>query len=130
MVCAKKAPQGTSVLLDKDFVAVDYARKNCGINKLNNTEIFLSNGFSAVGNRKFDIILSNLPAKVSKEQHYLYLYDAFEHLEVGGRFYVVTINGLRDFISRTFKEVFGNYSKLKQGKVYTVAMAEKLAVSS
>lgn len=126
MVCAKKAPQGTSVLLDKDFVAVDYARKNCAINKLNNTEIFLSNGFSAVGKRKFDIILSNLPAKVSKEQHYLYLYDAFEHLEVGGRFYVVTINGLRDFISRTFKEVFGNYSKLKQGKVYTIAMAEKL----
>ena len=50
MVCAKKAPQGTSVLLDKDFVAVDYARKNCAINKLNNTEIILSNGFSAVAN--------------------------------------------------------------------------------
>jgi 16S rRNA (guanine1207-N2)-methyltransferase len=125
MVCAKKAPQGTSVLVDKDFVAVDYARKNCALNQLNNTEVFLSNGFNAVGNRKFDIILSNLPAKVSKEQHYLYLYDAFEHLAVGGRFYVVTINGLRDFIARTFKEVFGNYSKLKQGKTYTVAMAEK-----
>lgn len=125
MVCAKKAPQGTSILVDKDFVAVDYARKNCALNQLTNTQVFLSNGFNAVGERKFDIILSNLPAKVSKEQHYLYLYDAFEHLAVGGRFYVVTINGLRDFIARTFKEVFGNYSKLKQGKTYTVAMAEK-----
>lgn len=125
MVCARKAPHGVSVLLDKDFVAVDYARKNCQLNGLNNTEVFLSNGFSHVGDRKFDIILSNLPAKVTNEQHYLYLYDAFERLAPGGRFYVVTINGLRDFIARTFKEVFGNYSKLKQGKVYTVAMAEK-----
>ncbi|PTQ91019.1 class I SAM-dependent methyltransferase [Agitococcus lubricus] len=126
MVCAKKAPQGTSVLVDKDFVAVDYARKNCAGNQLHNTEVLLSNGFSAIGNRQFDIILSNLPAKVSKEQHYLYLYDALQHLKVGGRFYVVTINGLREFIARTFKEVFGNYHKLKQGKTYTVAMAEKL----
>ncbi|MFY0026526.1 methyltransferase, partial [Acinetobacter baumannii] len=46
-------------------------------------------------------------------------------LKPGGRFYVVTINGLREFMARTLKEVFGNYDKLKQGKVYTVAMAEK-----
>lgn len=38
---------------------------------------------------------------------------------------VVTINGLRDFIKRNFKEVFGNYKKLKQGKAYTVARAIK-----
>ena len=55
-----------------------------------------------------------------------YLYDALAHLKPGGKFYVVTINGLREFIARTFKEVFGNYDKLKQGKVYTVAVAEKL----
>jgi 16S rRNA (guanine1207-N2)-methyltransferase len=78
-----------------------------------------------VGDRKFDIIVSNLPAKVGNEQHYLYLYDALAHLKPGGKFYVVTINGLREFIARTFKEVFGNYDKLKQGKVYTVAVAEK-----
>jgi len=30
-------------------------------------------------------------------------------------------------MGRTLKEVFGNYDKLKQGKVYTVAMAEKTA---
>jgi 16S rRNA (guanine1207-N2)-methyltransferase len=126
MVMAKKCPQGTSVLLDKDFVAVDYARRNCEANGLKNTEVFLSNGFNQVGDRKFDIILSNLPAKVGNEQHYLYLYDALAHLKPGGKFYVVTINGLREFIARTFKEVFGNYDKLKQGKVYTVAVAEKI----
>ncbi|MBP7177849.1 MAG: class I SAM-dependent methyltransferase [Moraxellaceae bacterium] len=126
MAMAKLAPQGRTVMVDKDFVAVDYAKANCERNGLSNTEVFLSNGFNQIPKEyKFDLIVSNLPAKVGNEQHYLYLFDAFERLNPGGRFVVVTINGLRDFISRTFKEVFGNYDKLKQGKTYTVAQAIK-----
>ena len=126
MTMARLAPQGRSVLVDKDFVAVDYAKANCERNGLKNTEVFLSNGFNQIPkDYKFDLIVSNLPAKVGNEQHYLYLFDAYDRLKPGGRFVVVTINGLRDFISRTFKEVFGNYEKLKQGKTYTVAQAVK-----
>lgn len=125
MTLARLAPQGRSVMVDKDFVAVDYTRKNIERNRLGNAEVFLSNGFAQVGERQFDLIVSNLPAKVSKEQHYLYLFDAAAHLKPGGRFVVVTINGLREFIARSFKEVFGNYDKLKQGKTYTVASAVK-----
>jgi 16S rRNA (guanine1207-N2)-methyltransferase len=126
MTMARLAPQGRSVMVDKDFVAVNYATANCERNGLKNTEVFLSNGFNQIPpDYKFDLIVSNLPAKVGNEQHYLYLFDAYERLNPGGRFVVVTINGLRDFISRTFKEVFGNYDKLKQGKTYTVAQAVK-----
>lgn len=126
MTMAKLAPQGRTVLIDKDFVAVDYARKNCEINRLANTEVFPSNGFNHIPkDYRFDLIVSNLPAKVGNEQHYLYLFDAYDRLKPGGRFVVVTINGLREFIARTFKEVFGNYDKLKQGKTYTVAQAIK-----
>ncbi|MEM6986747.1 MAG: methyltransferase, partial [Pseudomonadota bacterium] len=35
-------------------------------------------------------------------------------------------NGLRQFIARAFNEVFGNHKKIKQGRTYTVAMAERL----
>ena len=126
MTMAALAPQGRTLLVDKDFVAVDYARRNCERNKLGNADVFLSNGFNHVPkDRQFDLIVSNLPAKVGNEQHYLYLFDAYAHLRPGGRFVVVTINGLREFIARTFKEVFGNYDKLKQGKTYTVAQAIK-----
>jgi len=38
---------------------------------------------------------------------------------------VVVISGLRRFIERAFVEVFGNHTKVKQGKNYTVAMAVK-----
>ena len=125
LTLAKLAPKGRHVLVDKDFVAVEYSKKNARLNHLDNTEIFLSNGFDQVGDRRFDLIVSNLPAKTGKELYYLYFYDALERLKPGGRFYVVVISGLRKFIDRAFKEVFGNHKKIKQGKVYTVAMAVK-----
>ncbi len=123
LTLAKLAPDGTSTLVDKDFVAVEYSKKNAQLNSINNTKIFLSNGFDQVGNSSFDLIVSNLPAKTGKELYYLYFYDALARMNPGARFYVVTISGLRKFIARAFDEVFGNYTKLKQGKTYTVAMA-------
>ncbi|MES9870887.1 MAG: methyltransferase, partial [Sedimenticola sp.] len=45
LTMARLAPKGTSVLVDKDFVAVEYSRKNARLNNIENTEIFLSNGF-------------------------------------------------------------------------------------
>ncbi len=126
MTAARECPQGQHLLIDKDFVAIEYAKKNCAANGLSNTDIQLSNGFRHVDpKRKFDLVMSNLPAKASKEQHYLYLLDAYNAMTPGARFYVVTINGLREFMQRTFKEVFGNSDKLKQGKTYTITMAQK-----
>ncbi|WP_432481184.1 class I SAM-dependent methyltransferase [Moraxella sp. ZY200743] len=126
MTAARECPEGQHLLIDKDFVAVEYARLNCQKNGLKNTEVMLSNGFAHVPKeRKFSLVMSNLPAKASKEQHYLYLLDAYERMEMGGRFYVVTINGLRDFMKRSFTEVFGNSDKIKQGKTYTITMAVK-----
>lgn len=123
LTLARLAPEGTSVLVDKDFVAVDYSRKNATINNINNVEIFLSNGFDQIGKRKFDLIVSNLPAKTGKESYYLYFYDALLRMNPEGRLYVVTITGLRRFIQKAFMEVFGNYEKVKQGQTYTVALA-------
>ncbi len=126
LTLAACAPQGQTLLVDKDFVAVDYARKNIARNRLANAEAMLSNGFDQIGRRRFHLIASNIPAKVGRELLSILLYDALTHLHPGGRLYVVTINGLRHFIERHFMEVFGNYDKLKQGAHYTVALARRL----
>lgn len=123
---AAQAPQGTTHLIDKDFVAIDYTLKNAEKNNIRNVEIYLSNGFSHVSpDDRFDIVVSNLPAKAGKELFYLYFYEALARMNEGAVIYVVTINGLRGFIKRVFADVFGNYTKLKQGKNYTVSMARK-----
>ena len=123
LVMARHAPRGKTLLADKDFVAVEYSRKNIRENRLGNCDALLSNGFSHVGERRFDLIASNVPAKVGKELLLILLSDAYAHLRPGGRLYVVTITGLRKFMQRNLGEIFGNYDKVKQGQHYTVAMA-------
>jgi 16S rRNA G1207 methylase RsmC len=118
---AKQAHQGSTLLVDKDFVAVDYSNKNIKLNQLKNAEAILSNGFDQIPKRKFDLIVSNIPAKVGNEMLWLFLHDAYRQLNPGGRLVVVTISGLSKFMKREFKQLFGNYKKLKQGKTYTVA---------
>ena len=116
----------TVYMVDKDFVAVDYARKNVGQNRLQNCHVLLSNGFSHLPNIRFDLIVSNLPANVGKELLQILLTDAKHYLKPNGRLYVVTISGLREFIKRNFMIVFGNYRKVKQRRTHTVAMATRL----
>lgn len=124
LAMAAQAPLGKTHLVDKDYVAVEFSQKNARVNDLQNVEIYLSNGFSAVPiDSRFQVIVSNLPAKAGKELFYLYFHDALARMDSGAAFYVVTINGLRQFIKRSFNEVFGNYKKLKQGKNYTISVA-------
>ena len=125
LAIAKDSPQGAVHMVDKDFVALDYAAKNAAVNGIDNVQTYQSNAFSAVADVKFDNICANLPANVGGELLQIILTDAKAHLKSGGKLYVVTIAGLRKFIKRNFQEVFGNYRKLKQGKTYTVALAVK-----
>lgn len=125
LTLAKLAAEGKTVLLDKDFVAVEYSEKNRLLNGINNASCILSNGFNQLPLQTFDVIVSNIPAKVGKEMLYIYLFDALRYLKPGGSFYVVTITGLRQFFKRSFSEVFGHYEKIKQGKTYTVARGIK-----
>jgi len=125
LAVARCCPAGRVHLIDKDFVALEYARANAARNGLTNCEVYPSNAFSAVGDVEFDNVVSNLPAQVGKEMLSIFLHDARAHLKKGGRIYVVTVNGLRKFIRRNFEEVFGNYRKLKQSRHCTAAMAMK-----
>ena len=128
LALAALAPAGQTLMVDKDFVAVDFAERNARRNRLDNARVLLSNGFDQVPkDLRFDRITSNVPAKVGKELLSILLHDARDRLRPGGRVYVVTINGLREFMKRNLQEVFGNYDKLKQGAHYTVGMAERLS---
>lgn len=125
LAIAKACPGGMVHMVDTDFVAVEFAKRNAEFNRLSNCKVYLSNAFSAVGHVRFDNVVANLPAKVGKELLYVILSDARDHLKPGGQLVVVTISGLKDFIKRNFREVFGNYKKLKQGRGHVVARAVK-----
>ena len=123
LTLARLAPQGRTVLVDRDVVAFEYARRNIEANALTNAEAILGDGFEHLSDRGFDLVASNLPAKAGNEALYLLLADAYRHLRPGGRCTVVTLSGMRRFIERAMLEVFGNYDKVKQGRTHTVSTA-------
>jgi 16S rRNA G1207 methylase RsmC len=127
LAIAANAPQGEVHMVDKDFVAVEYANKNAEINHLPHAKAYLSNGLSNVPkDKQFSTVVSNIPAKVGKEMLSILLHDVKQQLQPGGQFVVVTINGLRQYMKRNFTEVFGNYEKVKQGKDYTISRCVKI----
>jgi len=126
LTMAKLAPHGKTILVDKDFMAIEYSNKNANLNQITNAKAMLSNGFQHIDNHaRFNVIASNVPAKVGKEMMSLMLHDAHQHLYQDGKLYLVTVNGLRQYMKRNLKEVFGNYKKIKQGKSYTIHLAVK-----
>ena len=126
LTIAACAPQGQVHMVDKDFMAVEYANRNAELNGLSHAKAYLSNGLSTVPKDiQFTTVVSNVPAKVGKEMLSIMLHDIHSQLAPGGQLVVVTINGLRDYMKRNFNEVFGNYKKVKQGKDYTISRAVK-----
>ncbi len=124
LTLARLAPRGRAVLVDRDVVAVEYARRNVEANGITNAEVILGDGFWGLEGRRFDLVASNLPAKAGNEALYLLLADARAALRPGGRCTVVTLSGMRRFIERALEELFGNYEKVKQGRMHTVAVAQ------
>ena len=126
LALAKHCTKGEVHMIDKDFVAIELANNNAKLNNLSNAKAYFSDAFLQIPNEvKFDQVISNLPAKVGREQLSIILYDALDVLKPGGKITVVTINGLKNFIKNNFKSVFGNYKKLKQGQKYIVSQAIK-----
>ncbi|HPQ97669.1 MAG: methyltransferase [Thiothrix sp.] len=126
LALARLAPQGKTLMVDRDFMAVEYSNRNAHLNRIGNAEAMLSNAFQHIDPaRRFNVVASNVPAKVGNEMTRIMLHDAHHHLKPDGRIYLVTINGLREYMKRNLNEIFGNFKKLKQGKNYTVSFAEK-----
>ena len=126
LALARHCSKGQVHMVDKDFVAVELANYNAKNNGITNAKAYLSDAFTHVPNEiRFDQIISNIPAKVWREQLSVILYDAYDALETGGKITVVTINGLKGFIKTNFKSVFGNYKKIKQGQKYIISQAVK-----
>ncbi len=119
-------PKVQVTMLEKDVVASAYTQRNIERNGLSNATVVLSNGFEALAARpSYDVVLSNIPAKVGRELLWIFLYDAHARLKVGGGMRVVVIKGLRETMKKSMKELFGNYKKIEERKGYVVLEAKK-----
>ncbi len=123
---SRLAPAGQTHMVDKDFVAVEFASHNLRVNRCDNGRAYLSNGFHHVDpEASFDVIASNIPAKVGGELLDYWMEQMGQRLRPGGQVWVVTVAGLKDYVKRVFRENFGNYKKVKQSRTHIVACAQR-----
>ena len=127
LTLAMLAPGGQTTMVDRDYIAVEYANRNAEANRVPNARALLSNGFDEVPEEaRFGLVATNLPAKVGNEMTSILFADAHDRLRPGGEFWLVTLSGMRKYIQRTLEETFGDYEKVRQGRQHTVHRARRV----
>lgn len=105
LAVATMSPRSTVDLMDRDAVAVAYARLNAGLNEIAGVSVEPGLGWADVAEgRTYDLVVSNIPAKVGPAGIESWLLDGRPHLAPGGLIAVVVINRLEDEVDRVLRE--------------------------
>ena len=87
-IIIRKLTNSKVLMSDVNKRAVHLANMNIKLNKLDNIEAIISDGFNDI-DLKFDYIVSNPPIRVGKEILYKLIFDAKNHLKKDGIIYLV-----------------------------------------
>ena len=105
-ILAARCCGGENVIMsDIDPLAVQIARRNALRNGAEGVRAVVSDGFSAIGEAGFDLILSNPPYQSDFSVAKRFIEKGFNRLKVGGRMLMVTKR--RDWYRNKFVAIFG-----------------------
>lgn len=124
-VLAKLNKNGHIHLLDDHIRSVKLAEENVELNSLKNVEVYLSDLFSAVGDRTYHQIFSNPPAHLGNDFLEESASECFKHLKPKGEVWWVVPKYLKPVIERMFKKYFKNSTIVANGKEHIVIKASK-----
>ena len=125
IVAATLANKGRVILIDSDLRAIHLSEENLVLNKVENAQVLLSDGWEATGSHHFSVILSNPPASSGIDIFQEFAEGAFAHLRPEGKLYFVTQSRLKEAVKRIFEKVFGNFKIVDRDSKYTVSLAVK-----
>ncbi|MDU0332949.1 class I SAM-dependent methyltransferase [Paenibacillus sp. 3LSP] len=89
LAAARLAAKGHVTMIDVNSRAVELAKENAAANGVNNITVLESDLFSALDNRKFDVVLTNPPIRAGKATVHAIFEGAYERLRSGGSLWVV-----------------------------------------
>lgn len=100
VVLARRFPSARVSLLDADLLAVRYARRNCELNGVAaNTEVLGSVGLEDAPPGPYDLIVSNIPAKIGDPAIEAdFMLRPLERLAEGGEYWFVVVSGLNRLV--------------------------------
>ncbi|HLD11861.1 MAG TPA: methyltransferase [Patescibacteria group bacterium] len=126
IVLAKKNPQAQVTLIDYNLLAVRYSRENIKRNGVPNATVLGSVGLEAILDKTYDLIVSNIPAKIGDEaiaQDFILI--PYEHLTLGGELWIVAVNALNRLIPRVGRKHELNMKEIKKKSGHSVYRIRK-----
>lgn len=121
IVLANKFSQAEIIMVDRDLLAVRYSTINIEKNGLTNAKATGSVGMEQVANQKFDLIVSNIPAKIGDEAiTQEFVLTPYRHLTPGGELWIVVVNALNRLIPKIGRHNNLNTKEIRNRKGHTV----------
>lgn len=101
IILARLYPEAHVVMIDRDLLAVRYARVNAAQNDQANVTVAGSVGLESVPDLPYNLIVSNIPAKIGDEAiEHEFILDPYERLVPSGDYWFVVVSGLNHLIPR------------------------------
>jgi 16S rRNA (guanine1207-N2)-methyltransferase len=98
---AKRYPAAQVQMADVSLLAVRYTRHNMALNGVENGAVTCSVGLEAVPAGPYDLIVSNIPAKIGDLAiEHEFVLGPLERLRPGGEYWFVVVSGLNHLIPR------------------------------
>lgn len=105
IMLAKVNPQAEVTMVDRDLLAVRYSAANIKKNNISNTTVIGSLGMEQLNGKTFDLIVSNIPAKIGDEAiTQEFILDPYNHLNPGGEYWFVIVKALNHLIPRVARK--------------------------
>jgi len=118
---AAKIPKSSVLMQDRDHLAAGFSKMNKDLNKIKNAEIFTELAFKGLENEdKFDLVISNIPAKAGQTVLEAWINHSFVHLSDKGICAVVIVDPLSDFLRETIEKSGSEIVFSEKTSQYTV----------
>lgn len=130
IILAKNNPQAKVVMVDRDLLAVRYTNCNIAKNNVVNATALGSLGVEAVKDKTFDLIVSNIPAKIGDEAIIQdFIIDPYQCLNPGGEYWIVVVSALNRLIPRVTAEHDLDIKYVRKRKGHTVYKITKPTIA-
>ena len=115
-------------MVDKDLLALRYAKHNAELNRVEHTMVMASVGVADIPSQPFDLIASNIPGHIGDTAiERDFLVKPVELLHPGGAYWFVVVTPLVELIERVAQDhrlVLHEIAKRSQHRVYKITGRE------
>lgn len=126
IILAKNNPQAEVVMVDKDLLAVRYAKYNIAKNNITNVIALASLGVEGVKDKTFDLIVSNIPAKIGDEAIAKeFILDPYKLLNPNGEYWIVVVSALNRLVPKVCSLNNITMKEIRKRKGHTVYKIKK-----